>query len=407
MANSFLSAEGLGLIAREASYEWKNNLTFLGAATRTYDGMFDDNTVYQPGNVVQIRSPNNFLTQTGNTVTASDVQEASVPLTLNDLESVMIKYTAVDFKTKVGQDNWKARMLRPAIRSLMNDLNRKIAIAAATQVSMYTGDATANINAYSVIDNAGVQLDEHANNRSLRRYCSLSPKQAGALRQATTLQNSFVTPLNKEITLNSRMGNLAGFDMLTDQSIYHQVSGGVHAGVTVNGAVASGATAIPMTGLTPSTGQVLAGDVFEIAGIYSVNPVTLASTGDPMQFVATATATADAGGLVTVSVKPTIISDVTNSRRNISAAIAGGEALTFKASHHVNLAWSQDALCVVCPKQMALDTTSSVVTQDPVTGYSLKISKDASILDDANYLRVSVLAGFLWQEGRVTRILSL
>lgn len=407
MANSFVSADTLGLIGKEAAYEWKNNNSFLNAAVRDYDNMYADNVVYNPGDTIQVRLPNNFLTQEGNTVTAKDIKEATASVVLEDLLSVPLTYTTTDLTTKVGLSNFMARVVRPAARSLTNVLNAKIALKAATQVSAYVGDATADLSAYSNIDDAAVKLDEMACSRAQMRYCALSPKQAGKLRSASSIQNSFLPSLNEEVTRNAQLGHLAGFDMMMDQAINYHTSGGAHVGATVKTTVTSGATSIVMTGLTVSTtGIIKAGDVFQLTGIYSVNPITLESTGNPMQFVATADADSDGSGDATVSISPAIISDTTNARRNVSGTVVATTAITFTASHRVNLAWAQDGLIIVAPKLAPLDTPSSIVMQDPDTGFSLRLSKSAEILDNANILRLDVLYGIRWLNDRCVRVLT-
>lgn len=410
MANEFLSAEGLGLIGKEAAYEWKNNNTFLATATRDYDRMYDANAYYNPGETIYVRLPNNYLTQEGDTVTAKDVKEAVTPIVLQPLLSVPLTYTTTDLTTKVGMANWKNRVLYPAMRSLSSQLNLKIASQAVSQVSNYTGDPSSNINSYADIDNAGAALDELANSRSIRRYASLAVRQSASLRQSATLQNSFVESINKEITLNSSLGRLADFDMFADQSIpYHSTYTGDRSSVTVKTTVTtSGATQIVMTGFTPNDPNVVVvGDVFEIADTNSVNPITLADTGQTRKFVATANASADGGGDATVTVSPAIIFDTDNARRNVSAAPAATKSVTFQEAHHVNMAWSEDGLCVVCPKLAPLDSPYSVTVQDPESGYSLRLSKSAEVLDNKNIFRLDVLWGATWLDDRAVRILSL
>ncbi len=410
MANTFIDAKGIGLIGREAQFEWKNNNTFLATATREYDGMYDDNKYYQPGTTIYVRLPNNYLTQTGDTVTVGDVKERYVPVNLEQILSVPLAYTVTELTTSVGaMENWKNRVLYPAMRALSSQLNYLIAQKAKTQVSLYTGDAAAHINAYSVVDNAGAVLDEHACSRSLKRYASLAVRESAALRQASTLQNMFNQVINKDITLNSQLGLLAGFDMFVEQSIpYHTTYSGSRAGVTVKTNVTSGATTIVLTGLTVSTtGIVKAGDVITFTGIYSVNPITLQSTGQTYQAVVTADADSDGSGDATITVGSPVIHDTTNPNRNVSSQIVATTAVTFVASHHVNLAWAEDGLVVVCPKLAPLDTPYSAVVQDPDTGYSLTLSKSAEILDNKNILRLNILWGATWMADRAVRILSL
>jgi len=412
MTNTFITAENLGLIGREAAYEFKNNQTFLATATHTYDHMYDKNTYYNPGDTVQVRLPNNYLTQEGDTVTVQDIKERSIPLVLEPILSLPLAYTTTDLTTAMGggvSESWKKRVLFPAVRSLVSTLNLKVAVKAKTQTNLYTGDEAANINAYAVVDNAGAVLDEHSCSRSLRRYCALATRQSAALRQSTSLQNSFVQSINKDITLNSQLGRLADFDMFSDQSIaYQDTTADARAGVTVKTSVASGATSIVMTGFTVSTaGIVKEGDVFSFTGIKSVNPITKASTGQDFQLVATADATSDSGGDATISVYPAPIFGATEPNADINTQIIATTPVVFVADHHVNMAWSEDGLIVVCPPLTPLDTPYCTTIKDPDTGYSLRLSKSAEILQNKNIMRLDVLYGIRWLNDRAVRILSL
>lgn len=409
MANNFVDAKGVGLIGRDAQFEWKNSNSFLATATHTYDHMYNKDTYYNPGDTIYVRLPNTFLTQTGDTVSVQDVKERHVPIVLEEILSIPLAYTVTDLTTKVGLANWKNRILYPAMRSLSSQLNYLVAQKAKTQVNLYTGDETANINAYSVIDNAGAVLDEHSCSRAIRRYAALSVRQSAALRQSSTLQNSFVEVINKEITLESRLGRLAGFDMFSEQSIpYQDTTSDARAGVTVKTDVTSGATSIVLTGLTINTTDIIvAGDVFEFTAIYSVNPLTRQSTGIKFQLCATANANSDASGDATVSVNIAVINDTTNPNRNVTSQIVATTPVTFVADHHVNLGWAEDGLIIVCPKLAPLDTPYSAVVQDPDTGYSLTLSKSAEILDNKNIFRLNILWGALWISDRSVRIISL
>lgn len=413
MANQFLNAENLGLILKDASYSFKNEQSFLATATHTFDQMFKPDVYYNPGKTVQVRLPNTYLPQEGDTVTVQDIQERSVPLQLEEILSVPLAYTTTNLLTSMGgvNESWKQRVLYPAVRSLSNKLNQKVAEKAAIQTNCYTGDETANINAYSVVDNAGVVLDEHACSRSLRRYCSLAPRQAAALRQSATLQNSFVQTINKDITLNSQLGRLASFDMFMDQSIaYHTTyTEDARAGVTVKTDVAQGATTIVLTGLTPSkTGIVKAGDVFSFTGIKGVNPITKASTGQDFQLVAAADANSDVSGDATVTIYPPVIYVAANQpNANTFTQIIATTPVVFVGNHTVNMAWSEEGLIIVCPKLPPMDTPMSKVITDPDTGYSMRLSKSAEILNNKNIMRLDILYGIRWLNDRAVRILSL
>ena len=407
MANTLINST---LLSKEAAVEFELNNTFIATANRKYDGLYTDQT-YDPGDTVNIRLDNQFIVKRGDTVTAGDVKETSLPLTLQELYSVPVTYTTTELSTKLRRNTWMDRVFRPAVRALVSDVNKDVAVLAETQTYIHSGTPATSIATFAAVDINGAILIERGVQDTQDWYTVLTPRDSSTLKSA--LQNSFNTTLNSQISLKSQMGNLSYFDMFTDQSIAVHTPSSDAIGAPVVKATVTTGTTITLTGLTASkTGIVKAGDVISIADVQSVNRVTRQSTGQDMQFVVQADADSDVSGDTSITVEPAIITDVTNPNRNVTGSVLINSVVTFNGTnaarnpHKINLAYTASALSIVTPPLAPLDTPESSVFKDIKTGLSLRVSKSAEILENKNVLRIDLLTGYRWFPSQVVRFMS-
>lgn len=411
MANTLINST---LLSKEAAVEFRLNNTFLATANRKYDTMYSDST-YDAGATVNIRLDNQFIVKRGETVTASDIKETNDTITLQPLYSVPVTYTTTDLSTKL-RVNWTERVFKPAVRALAAEVNKDIAAAAATDLYIHNGTPGTPISTFATVDGVGATMEERGISPAQPWYMTLGPRDSSSLK--SSLQNAFNTTLNTEISLRSRLGRLSYFDMFTDQSIATHIpyTAGVMTAtsIQVNADVTSGDT-IVLKGLTVSiTGIFKAGDVIQIAGVESVNRVNRVSTGQDMQFVVTADADSTAGGLATLTVSPSIISDVADPNRNVTGTVLedsvvlvnGVDGTVVQVNHKANVGYNENGLYVVTPRLARLDTPESSVFNDSESGLSLRVSKSAEILENKNVLRIDLLAGYKWMPQSSVRLMS-
>jgi hypothetical protein len=79
---------------------------------------------------------------------------------------------------------------------------------------------------------------------------------------------------------------------------------------------------------------VVAGDVFTIAGVFDVNPITKATLPILKQFVVKANGSSDGSGNLTLTIAPQIITS--GAFQTVSAAPADNAALTFVGTANTN-----------------------------------------------------------------------
>jgi hypothetical protein len=226
---------------------------------------------------------------------------------------------------------------------------------------------------------------------------------AASLTAADMLKGLYNPELVKGAVRGRTLGPLAGFDTYMDQNIKRHTTGVWGGTPLVNGASQSvtyaaathtyGSTSqtLSIDGLTASTGVVAVGDVFTIAGVYQVNPVSKDSTGVLQEFVVQTAQTATAGGAIAALViSPAIITS--GPFQTVDAAPADNAVITLKATHTANLAFHKNAFALVtCP--LELPDGAAWKARQSANGLSVRVVKDYDIDSDDEIIRIDILYG--------------
>ena len=164
----------------------------------------------------------------------------------------------------------------------------------------------------------------------------------------------------------------------------------------VNGAVTTqGATTLAIDGDTGSA-TFAVGDVFTIAGVFSVNPQTRQSTGSLQQFTVTAVATASSGAWSSVSVSPAMYT-ASHPLATISAFPADNAAVTVlgaaSTSYAQNLIYHKDAI-TFATADLLIPQGVDMASRQVHNGISLRIVRQYDINNDRMPCRIDVLYGY-------------
>lgn len=381
-----------------------NNAPFLMTGSRIYQDDFTS-AGYKIGDTLQVRRQNNFVIGDGSTATPQDIIETVETITLNHQYHALIAYSVSDLTLKI--EDFSREFIQPAIQDIISKMEIDISTAAEQTLNYYVGTAGTPINSFLAVDVAGTKMLEQGVNISSDAYMAMTPRDGSALKAA--LLNQFTPVFNEEIVRQSAIGHLSYFDIFQSQNIRRHIAGAgplLHPGdtLTVNGAVSSGSTII-LAGATASiTNYFLPGDLISIAGVQSVNPLNLQSTGQNMQFVITAAANSSGGGAVTISVSPAII--LTGPLQNVNNAVPSGAVVTVVPSYNLNIAYPTRGLDVICAPLYKLQVPYCSVSVDPETGLSLTVTQTGDILGYQNYMRLDVLCGFAWHPQYAVKVIS-
>lgn len=392
MPNNLLTSD---LISNTALASFSVMCPFLQTGERLYQEDFTSRS-FKPGDTVNVRRVNQYIAGDGSSLVPQSINEEVEPITISHQYNVGIEYTMQDLTLRI--EDFNEKVIKPAIQTIIAKMETDIGAAADKQLNFYLGGSGVNIGSYGAVDDAGVKLLEQAVNITDNAYMALSIRQGSQAKRG--IGTGFTPMLNEEIVRKSTLGHVSYFDMFQSQNMFTHLAGTSGTtfaadALTVNGQVASGNT-IVLSGANGAAGAnyFVPGDAITIEGVQNVNPLTYAPTQNA-QFVVTAPATAVAGA-VTIQVSPAIISDPTNSRRNVSSPIPTGSVVRRVGNAVTNVAYVKRALSIVCPPLGKLQVPFSSVATDPVTGLSLSIAQQGEILSYQNIMRFDLLCGFKW-----------
>ena len=304
MANKDLTHD---MIADRFLLDLKNELTFSQNVFKGYKDEFHAVGGFKKGNSVRVKLPNKYRAKSGSAIDTVDTFERETQVTVDKQEHVALKFGMADWTLDI--EGFSKKHLVPAAIALANKVDRD-GLALYQDVYNLVGTPGTTPATFAALTAAAERLDNEAIMREGRTGI-LSPKAAWAL-AGGDLKSVFVQDDVRRLTKKGFVGShYAMADFFADQNVQAHTNGTWTAGaVTVKAAPAEGATTISLQGLTATTGTINKGDVFTIATVAGVNPVSGITweNGQLRQFVATATATADGAGDAVVSVSPPIYS---------------------------------------------------------------------------------------------------
>lgn len=392
MANQILT---ISMITRESLRVLENNLTFTKGVNREYDDQFGK-TGAKIGNTLNLRLPARYIGRTGPTLSIENQTETFFPLTLSTQFGVDVQFTSQDME--LSMDDFSQRFLAPAMAAVANKIDRD---GLAQALNVYNAVGTPGttpstlptyLAASKLMKFMGAPQDD------LRSIVIDPGAEAGIVNSLTTLFNP-----SKEIADQYRdgtMGKAIGFKWSSDANVntYTTGSQGGSPIVAAGNGTQTGST-ISTSGWPSSalSGVLVPGDVFTIAGVYSVNPQSRASTGILQQFVCTSNFSTTSGGLGTISISPSIVAsgqfqNVTNGAAASSSITVLGAALT---ASPMNLAFHRDAFVLASadlPLPRGVHLADRV--QSKKVGLSVRMIQAYDVVNDIFPCRLDILYGW-------------
>lgn len=396
MANTLLTPS---IITNEALRILHNELTFSKQINREYDERFAKSGA-KIGSTLQVRRPVQFTVRSGSTLSTQDVVETKKDLTVATQIGIDWEFSDADLTMTI--DNFSDRYLKPAAARLATELDYR-ALGMYKQVHNQVGTPGTTPATSSVYLQAGAKLDHNACPRDGRRYINMEAEANAAT--VAGLQGLFNAQgrIADQYTKGLMGRDTLGFDFYMDQNINRHSVGPLGGTPLVNGAgqgVSSGyaeTSSLVTDGWTASAANRLKeGDVFTIAGVYSVNPETKQSTGQLQQFVVRADTNSDGSGNATVTISPAIITGgayqtVTNAPADNAAITVSGTAST---AYPINMAFHKDAFTLVTA-DMELPGGMDMAQRASSDGISLRFVRGYDINADKRVCRFDLLFGMV------------
>jgi hypothetical protein len=372
------------VIAKEALMQLTNSMGMARHVHTAYKNEF-----VKIGSSVTIRKPNKFRATKSATLSETTIAESSTSITVSTQAHVAWKFTSAELTQTI--EEYSKRYIQPAALALANQVDVDLC-GLYVNVYNYVGTPGTTPATFKVLGDAQQVLDDEAVPTDTR-VAMLNPAANWAL--ADGLKGTFAQNMAKDIITRGYLGTIANLSLYMDQNIVRHTTGAFTSGSTpvMDGTTASGATSIVTTGWGGS-GTVKAGDVFTIAAVYAVNPMSGASTGVLRRFVVTADNT-DTAAAMTIAISPSIVSS--GAYQTVDAVPVTGAALTFIGTESTlytqNLIYHPNAFALVTtPLEMPSGVWGARET-DPEAGLSIRVVKDYDIDNDKEVIRLDILYG--------------
>lgn len=390
MANTILTID---MITKEMMRLFKNNLALGKSVNRQHEAEFGKKG-NKIGDTLRVRKPVQATVTDGVTLSIQDIVETKVDLVIDKNKHVGLAYTMSDLTLKM--EEFSERVLKPVIVPLANQVDQDIAALYKDVYNIIGAAGTANTNLSNYLDLNAYMTDQ---------ACPLDPRSAiiDPFAQSKIVNGlSGLFQSSEQIASQYEkgvMGIAAGMKWKMDQNIKAHTWGQRGGTPLINGSTATGATSIVTDGWSNSiTGLVKQGDVFTIAGVYAVNPVSKETLSYLQRFVATADANSNGSGQATISISPTIYSSASGALQNVSALPADNAALTFldtaSAIGKQGIIMHPDAFTLA---MVGLEVPTAggkgMTITDPDSGFILNYAEQYDITNRRNVYRIDAVYG--------------
>lgn len=409
MANTTLTAD---IIAAEAIMVLNNNLGMASRVFRGHEAEYNKSiNGFKVGDTVSIRRPTDFTVRDGPVASNQDVVEGKTTIVVDKQKGIDFKFTSADLTLEINE--FSERIIMPAMVQLANQVDTDL-LALYDDVWNWVGTPGQTINSFADYALAPERLSEGAVPLDSRSSMLSPADNWGLVGNQTGL---FIDRAQTAYTMGT-LGNVGGIATFESQNVQTHTNGDF-AGTTlvdqalIDGTVTYAATkdtgvaTIHIDGLTTATAELKAGDVFTIADVWAVNPVTKARKSFLQQFVLTADATAAANEVDLIVSPPPIFSgafqtiDTDTSDLNNQAVTFLGTAST---GYSQNMAFHRNAFALVSvPLERPAGAVS--VTQKTFEGLSARLIPYYDGTNDMSNWRFDILYGVKTLDGRLaTRI---
>jgi P22 coat protein - gene protein 5 len=395
MANTTLTAS---IVAKASLAILENELTMANAVYRGYEGEFDKKiNGYDVGDTITIRKPTDFTVRSTITASAQDVTEAKTTIQVNSIAGVDFAFTSQQLTQNIGE--LSERVIRPAMIQIANQID-VATMNLYKDIPQWVGTPGTLVQSFAGFAKGAQNLDQRSVPQD-SRSAILAPADFWALAGSQTALYS--QAINNKSYREGEIGKIGGINTFMSQNAPTFTTGPMGGTPLVNGA--SQNTTYDTTGANTQTlitdgwtaaaaARVVKGDVFTIAGVYDVNPVTKATLPILKQFVVVSNGSSDGSGNLTLTIAPQIITS--GAFQTVSAAPADNAAMTFVGTANTgytnNLFFHKNAFAL-CTVPMVKPPGAVDCSRQSKNGLSVRVIPFYDGTNDKSTWRLDVLYG--------------
>jgi len=379
-----------------------NNLKFAANVNRTYDDAYVQAGA-KVGYTVNARLPQRYQVTEGQALQTQALNDQYVPITLTHQKNIAYSWSTASMTQEI--DAVRDRYVKPAATALANviDYDGLNTLFKDVYQSVGTPGTTPSTNLTYL--QAGAKLTDSAAPTD-GRVAVLDPT------AMVTLANANLALFNPsaQISEQYREGQFASralgvSEWYEDANVAKYTTGTYTASTPlVNGASQTGSTLVT-DGWASGAATLNKGDIFTLAAVYAVNPVSYASTGQLQQFVVTAQTTSVGVNMATLPISPSIITS--GQLQTVTASPADNAVITvlgatdpaggtFAATvTSQSLVFHPDAFCLVMSDlHRPTSGAEATVVRSKELGVSIRMVQQYQIGTDSEPTRLDILYGW-------------
>ena len=409
MSQNVLTAD---VIAKAALMVLDNNLVGANLVYRGYEDEFERNDGYKIGDTVSVRRPAQFTVRRGETAQIQEVKEGKFPITVNILDGVDFKFSSTDLTLRI--EDLAERVMKPALLQLSNNIDMEV-WKLYKSVPSWAGTPGHSINSFADFGKGPERLDKMAVPADDRNAILSATDYWGMLGSQTSL---FLQNPAGDAYRRAKLGMIGNVNTYMAQNVQTHVVGdaagtgtplinGGNQGVTYEQAKDTNTQNLVVNGFGNNK-TLKQGDVFTVANVFAVNPVTKATEDYLQQFVVMSdTVTHVAGGDTTIPVSPAIITS--GAYQTVSAAPANDAAVTVlgtaSAGYKQNLVFHKNAFALTMVP-LELPAGASGAARRTYKGLSVRVVPTWDGVNNTSFWRLDVLYGVKAIDTRLATRLS-
>ena len=332
----------ISMITNEALMVLENSLPFTSQVLRTYDESFGVDGA-KIGDTLNVRRPPRFIGTSGPNLNVEDYNQTSIPVVIGDTTKygdqfhVDTAFTTKDLRLSLGA--FSENVVKPAIAAIANKIDYVGLTMAKNSVANIVGTAGTAPTSLLTYLTAAAYLDAEAAPRDGSRAVVIEPFTSATI--VDSLKGLFMP--DAKISEQFRSGLMGrdsgGMNWKMGQNVNIQT---FSSWATTAGTLTADTTSIGIaTGWAPTSTFTLTnsqtitlnkGDVISIANVFPVNPQNRQIYGTKTRpFVVQTTVTA-AGGTLSVTVAPAVITAGQFQNVSISTTSATATVTPFSIS---------------------------------------------------------------------------
>lgn len=411
MSNSLLS---IGVIAKEALMVLENELIAAKSVHRGLESEFGNaKNGYQTGATVTIKRPTDFTVRSGANASVQDVIEGSTTITVDQQKGVDFAFTSAELTLNIKE--LSERVIKPAMVQLANKIDSDV-LSLAAKAPNWVGTPGQTINSFQDFAPAPQRLDEQAV-MSDGRTAILSPADHWGMLGTQT--NLYIQGAASDAYRKGDLGRIGGVDTFMSQNVQTVTTGSRAGSILIDLSITSATIdyaavkdtmiqTIHMDAFTNATDTVKAGEVFTIAGVYAVNPVTKARLPWLKQFTVVSDATCSSNETDVVIYPAMIWTGAFKNVDVVGVSDLNNQSVSFlgsaSTSYAQNLVFHKNAFALAIVP-MVSPPGAKDVARESYKGTSVRLIPFYNGSTDVSTMRLDVLYGFKALDPRLaTRI---